>query len=436
MEDFSASKLLPTSKIQPTIHPNFPTEKTSFIDHSIEKIVPCVIHPESVDLNDLSSIQFIVHESSGHYLDLSSIQLEVKLQLLDQNGLRDNIIAGTNVYFANNLLQSLFPIVKVYINNENVETQYFSGHIARLSHIMDTPESTIVNRGEAQGLFPLKTTSVGPTITDNQMVGNRDRIAYSKKGVICLKGYLNLDICTANKWLLDLCTLRVVLESARDSYIINAINADVQFKKNIQSVRLHIDRIKPSSGGFLSTTKYLQNHNMEYIYRRKVIHSELLATGQRSITINRPFNNCIPPQFQIFMIDQTADSGSYNKDPFYYRTNGLINYRIMINGETFRDTDCSAEDGYVNVYQDSLIAHSAQDGFIPFKMFKNGSFVISVATNHSQSGHLSYEQKGNMSVHLRFQNPIAQTQIVFIVGTVHSTFEITADRNCISNYGY
>ena len=175
---------------------------------------------------------------------------------------------------------------------------------------------------------------------------------------------------------------------------------------------------------------------MEYIYRRKVIHSELLAAGQRSITINHPFNNRIPPQFQIFMIYQTADSGTYNKDPFYYRSNGLINYRIMINGETFRDTDCSAEDGYVNVYQDSLIAHSAQDGFIPFKMFKNGSFVISVATNHSQTGHLSYEQKENMSVHLRFQNPIAQTQIVFIVGTVHSTFEITADRNCISNYGY
>ena len=235
---------------------------------------------------------------------------------------------------------------------------------------------------------------------------------------------------------MDGCTVRVVLETARNSYCINAINNDVAFKKNIQSVRLHIDRIKPSSGGFLATTKYLQTQNLEYIYRRNVIHSEILAQGQRSLTITRPFNNRIPSKFHIFMIDQTADSGTYNKDPYYYNSNKISNYRIMLNGEVISDMDCSSNDGYVNVYHDSMIAHGANESYIPYELYSKGSFVITILCNSSQSGQLSYENKGNLSIYLRFEEPIPRTQIVFVLGSVHSTFEVTADRNIISNFGY
>ena len=436
MEDLGASKLIPSAKIQPTIHPSFPTEKISFIDHSIEKILPCIIHPESVDLNDLSSIEFIAHECSGHYLDLSSIKLEVKLQLLDADGARDGIVDATKVYFVNNLLQSLFPVVKVYINNENVETNYHSNHLSRLSHMLDTPASIISNRGEPHGLFPINQSNVANEIDAPLFVANEKRIAFSKKGIIHLKGFISLDICTANKCLLDMCTLRIVLESARNSYCINAIDDAVAFKKNIQSVRLHIDRIKPSPGGFLATTKYLQNQNLEYIYRRNVVHSEILAQGQRSLTISRPFTNRVPHKFHIFMVDQTAESGSYKKDPYYYNSNKLSNYRVMLNGEVISDIDCSVDEGYVNVYHDSLIAHGAEENFIPYELFAKGSFIITVSCNSSQNGQLSYENKGNLSIFLKFEDAIPHTQIVFVVGSIHSTFEITADRNCISNFGY
>ena len=62
--------------------------------------------------------------------------------------------------------------------------------------------------------------------------------------------------------------------------------------------------------------------------------------------------------------------------------------------------------------------------------------MITVSCNSSQSGELSYENKGNLSIYLRFEENIPQNQVVFIVGGVHSTFEVTADRNIISNFGY
>ena len=45
-------------------------------------------------------------------------------------------------------------------------------------------------------------------------------------------------------------------------------------------------------------------------------------------------------------------------------------------------------------------------------------------------------QKGTLSIDLEFNADIADTQIVYVIGKCHSTFEITADRNIISNYAY
>ena len=436
MEDSHSNKLIPSSNVKPTIHSLFPIEKVSYMDHSIEKINPCVIYPESVDLNNLSNIEFIIHESSGYYLDLTSFRLEVKLQLLDENGLRDGIAADTGAYFINNLLNSLFPITKCYINNENVETNYHSGHIARLSMLQDTDNSIIEQRGKTHGTFTTTPAQKAATIADAQIVANVERKTFSKQNVIHLKGYLNLDICSSNKWLLDQCNVRIVLESARNSYLINAVNNDTAFRKNIQSIRLHCNRIKPTPGGFINTTKYLQNHNMEYIYKKNVVHTEILAANQTSLTISRPFNNRVPHKLHIFMNSQASEAGAYNLDPHFYNTNNLDNYRIMLNGEVLKDIDCSEAEGYVNVYADSLREHSSEDTFIPYNMYTKGGFVITVSTNSSGPGMLSYEQKGNLDIHLRFAQPIAHTQIVYVVGVVHTTYEITSDRNCISNYGY
>ena len=399
MENLHASRLIPSANIQATIHPNFPTDKISYIDHSIEKVTPCVVYPETADFNDLSSIEFVVHESSGNYIDLASLKLEVKLQILDADGVREGIAADTNVYFINNLLSSLFPILKVYINGVCVETNYHGAHIARLEHIMDIENSLASNRGLVQGLFPINSTQIGPTITNAVLQQNAGRIAFSKQNMIHMKGFLNLDIATANKWLLDQCNLRIVLEPARDSYCINAVDNATAYKKSISSIKLHLDRISPTPGGFINTTKYLQENNCEYIIKRHVVHSEILAANQRSITVSRPFQNRIPHKLYLFMVSQTSDAGVYDEDPLYYRHNRISNYRIMIDGSVLKDQDCSQTDGYVNVYTDSLYAHGAQEYFIPYEIYGKGGFVIVISTNYSQNNELSFEQKRNMNIH-------------------------------------
>jgi len=65
-----------------------------------------------------------------------------------------------------------------------------------------------------------------------------------------------------------------------------------------------------------------------------------------------------------------------------------------------------------------------------------GSFVVSVRTNNSQPGELMYESSGNLVVFINFTQPIAATQLCFVVGEFHSSYEITPERQCLTNSSY
>ena len=435
MAEENSAKIIPSSNIEPTIHPYFPTDKISYIDHSIDNITPCIIYPESSDINGGGPVEFIIHECAEHYLDLTSLRLEVKLRLLDGDGAVDEV-AGNEVCFVNNLLCSLFPIVKVFINNSVVECQYYAHHISRLNHLMDIPNQLATNRGRAVGIFPIESTKIARVQAQGVFDNNATRTAYTKQNIIHLKGYLNTDISSSNKWLVDGTSLRVILEPARANCLINALNNDIAWRVDITSIKLHADRIRPSKGGFLNTTRWLQNRSMEYIHKRHIVHSEVLSAGQSSLTISRPFQNRIPYKFHLFMVDQTAEQGAFTQDRYYYNHNNLSNYRVMINGQLLTEADISHAQGYHSTYFDSLTAHGAEDYFIPNDMYTRGGFVLTVRTNTSQPNELFYESKGNMDIHLRFANDIAATQIVFIIGVIHTSYEITPDRNCLTNFAY
>ena len=117
-----SSKILPSNNIEPTIHPFYPTNKVTYIDQSVESVQPSKIYPESSDISNGAPIEFVIHECSEFYIDLSSIKLEVNLRILDPDGGRDAIVDAAKIYFTNNLLSALFPVVKVFINNTNVES--------------------------------------------------------------------------------------------------------------------------------------------------------------------------------------------------------------------------------------------------------------------------------------------------------------------------
>ena len=430
-----SSKILPSSNVEATIHPSYPANKVTYLDHSVENIVPCKIYPESSDISNKAPVEFVIHECSEHYIDLSSIKLEVRMRLLDENAARAEVAAG-DVYFTNNLLSALFPVCKVFINNTNVESQYYAHHISNLNHIMEIDNDLAWNRGRASGVWPLQKAGIGPENTADMVNHNEKRKTFSKKEMVYLKGYLNIDIASSNKWLLDGTNLRIILDQSKPEQIINALVNHEAWDYEILGIRLLVNRIRPTRAAFLNTSRYLQNHSMEYIFKQHVVHSQIVAVGQNSLTINRPFNSKIPSLFHIFFVNQNAEQGEYVKDRFFYNTNDLGMYRVTINGHVLAEDEIEAHSEHLSVYEDSREANHSFESFIPTELYTHGSYVISVRTNHSQPGELMFETSGNLVVFLNFKAAIATTQLCFIIGEFHSSYEITPERQCLTNSSF
>ena len=187
---------------------------------------------------------------------MSSLQLEVTLSLHLANG--NPVGEAEDVYFTNNLLSSLFPIRKSFINNVCVETQYSGHHIGRIKQLLYAKNDLTANRGQSRGLFVLDPARLSSPIVAATCNNNAHRKNFAKKDLIHLKGYLEMDICGINMWLLDLLTYRLVLEAAPDNLVINSKDNVTAYKIKIHSLKLHCNRIKPTHAGFLTATKKIK----------------------------------------------------------------------------------------------------------------------------------------------------------------------------------
>ena len=85
--DTSIERVLPSQNIKSIINPNLPSlDQLMEIDSSIEHKKQLFVYPEPSDIQNRGPIEFVIHDSPGYYLEVSSILLDVKLQLRDADG--------------------------------------------------------------------------------------------------------------------------------------------------------------------------------------------------------------------------------------------------------------------------------------------------------------------------------------------------------------
>ena len=122
-----SEKIVPTSNIEQAINDSLPhLRKKYVIDGSFEKSFPHVIEREAGNLRSKTPINFVIRDTAGLYLDLNSLYVEIEVQLMTANFLRPAAIAaeGTRPYFINNFGQSIWSVIKVFINDVCVENNY------------------------------------------------------------------------------------------------------------------------------------------------------------------------------------------------------------------------------------------------------------------------------------------------------------------------
>ena len=438
--DTGVERVLPSENVKTIINPNLPSLKQLMeVDASIDHRKKIYVYPEPSDISNLGPIDFMIHETPGYYLDLSSIIVDVKLRLLNAEGARGDV-ANWKSYFINNLSQTLWSTIKVSLNNTNVESNYYNQQLSNLHHLLTTPNILVKERGRVQGAFEIESNTVSDTV-DGDLIATAsivERINFAKQDVIHLTAPLQLDLSSATKYLFDGINMKITLEPSSPLFLIKRTDTGgvtkVDHKFSIDSIRLLITKMKPADGVLISEAKSLINKPFEYVIRRNLVKDTVFPAGQSELTISRPFQSVVPNKLYIFMVKQTGARGSYTRHPFFYGSNGLQSYSVKLDGLEIAGHETS--NGFVQTYVESMRAHG-EDYFIPYSLYEKSCFVICTDTNQgSELNTLAVERRGNLQLSLHLSAPLAESLLVYVVGVVDSTFEIDTNKSVTTLYQY
>ena len=438
--DTTAERIIPTANFVSVVHPYMPTgENIAQLDGSIEYRKSFEVQHEPVDLASKQPLEFIIHGSPNHFIDLQSFMIDVDLQITLANGQRDGGVVGNwKAHFINNLSQSLWSVIKVYLNDVCVESNYNNQQTSNLKHILTTPNTLIEERGIVQGIFPVKSNTLIDNITADHCAKDsiQARIDFARPGNVHVKGPLQLDLSSCEKYLVDGVTLKLVLEPAAVAYLIKSSppNPPQAYDYKLKNVVLTCCKVKPSDPAIIATRKQIVKKPFEYLMRRMIVHREIIPQGYTQHVATRPFQNLIPNKLYIFLVDRDAAMGHQQRYPFYYDHCKLMHYSVKVNG--FQIAGGQVDTDYRSEYLDSLQSHGG-DYFIPFNNYANGCFVLCVNTNdQSEFNSINIEKSGNLSITLTFQDPLPRPQMLHIAGAINSPFTVDIDRTVNTEFQY
>ena len=440
--DVTAEAVVPTSKFITVVHPHMPSsDHVAQIDGSIEYRKSFDVTHEPTDLSTKSPVEFIVHGTPNHLIDLSSFVLDVELKITNSDGSNDHR-NDWKTHFINNLTQSLWSVVKIYLNDVCVESNYNNLQISNLKYILTTPSTLVEERGEVQGCFPVSDKSLTHKAVDANHLGAdpiiEKRIAFSKADKVHVRGPLQLDLSSCEKYLVDGGSLKLVLEPAPVAYLIKTHppqHGAQTYDYKLLSVKLSCVKIKATDGAALAIRRQIAKSPFEYLMRRTILHREIIPGGYSEYVATRPFQNLIPNKIYIFLVDRDGATGNQLRYPFAYHHHGLSHYSVKINGFQVAGGPVTNND-YRKEYMDSLLSHS-NDYFIPFKNFTSGNFVLCVNCNdQSELNNINIDKTGNLSVTLTFEPALIRPVVLHIAGTIDSPFSIDLDRTITTEFQY
>ena len=395
------------------------------------------IWPEPGNLIDKAPITYCIDHTPEYLVDISSIGLDIKLQIKNVKAGEGAAARGAMpVFFTNNLISSLFSTAKVEFNNHVVEANYNLPMTSRLDHILTTSDEVTEECGQVQGTFPIKSDSPANTISAGFIGKNttKERIKYTRGNIVHIRGPLPLDITSCVDWLVDGVNIKVQLEPNNARFLLNKDSADETCDPDydIKSIKLLVTKYRPAPAVNNTLSRQLLQNPIEYLSKRNMVYTDIIPANRIEHSVMRPFQSVIPNKLYIFFVEQESVAGLYHKDPFYFESDIIDTIQASIDGVDIFTSDCSQSN--VEVFSKSVEAHCGEY-FIPFPQYNGGgSFVICIDTDFtSDQNSVRVEKHGSLALAYRFKERTVKPLKMFIVGNVDSTFTVDHNREVLSS---
>ena len=345
---------------------------------------------------DENCIEFGFQRDRNYYVDLRQTYLALKLKLVRGRGYETyntkEVKEGHKeeakteeeetaeeeavplVTHVNNILHSIFSNVEVYINNQEIYNS--NGLYAHKSNISNNFKGAI---SEYKGVlhcegydyeeFPdeiLESPLSEPFFT-------RRRKMLSRPDGFMLYGKLGVDFFSTSELLYPNMKVRLRLIRARPNFYVISDNSNVSL--GIVDCSLYTRRIALKDDYHKNRMDMLASTPVEFNYLKTLAKTFIIPARQNQFIQENIFNNAPVRQIAIAMNTNSAFTGSYTENPFWYQQFDLRQIRILRGGQPNVDFDAADN---CRLYVTTMKAMNFQGGIpsIPIDTFKDHYVLV------------------------------------------------------------
>lgn len=428
---------VPVSTYLAGISESYPNvNRQRIIESSINSRERVDVMPTNVGVNQALNdgyIEFRIGGVVGTFLDLSSLTLELAMSVTRGGNM---LTPAQNLGVVNGISNTLFKSVSVFLNDRMIESCPLYNYLAYVKMLTGIRPESLKGAGRCGYFFDDYDEGLGITYEyTDQTFQEGDRWEVTRMGDLKSNGIhtcfpLLLDITSVDMYLLDSVDLRIRLEMANKSWLMNADKEGALNSLNIMHSRLWIDRVTPHYNALAALNKSLVSSPMQYTFNRTLYKTYIIGANESSIAIDQPFGSCIPEKMTLALVNMKHYSGDYTRNGLYFSHCKVKNIHVSINGNTVYNIDCLFPSRVARAYYEGIRSVGVEhDNIISLESFREGRslFNFNFITEEMKDA-LPVEMSAMMRITLDFGTPLTAPHIVMLFGDTTGILSIDNDR--------
>lgn len=318
-----AASTYPAQEFAQSFFQELPTD-SRFLQNSFTKF-----SPTSSVLSDTITFDLLKFDAANLYM-LNHACLEVKIEIKKANGESPDL--DKKVWPVNNILHSLFSIVRVNLNERPIVKQpdlyAYKAYIATLlTYSSEYKNAQLASQGwhsDLGGHFSPSQVdylvSSGHQLRHLAFRKGEELGAPFKTGGVSFFGRLQIDLISAESGLIPGTRVQVQLVKSPDSFFLLRQPGDNEnYQFHIRDCYLYVPIAQLSATVFSELNTILTRKSVALHYRRTEVTPLTIPTGKTEFLSDALFQDGLPCRIVLCFVDTEAKKGHYGKNPFEFR---------------------------------------------------------------------------------------------------------------------
>ena len=395
-----------------------PYQKVQYIDYRT-----------AAPLNDGGPLQFIIPPTANQFIDLRRTLIHAQAKIVKQDG--TPLAADDYVIPINIPLQTFFSQVDVELQQQLVCSNQLYGYKAMvetlLEHSYDGQETYL----KSQGFAKESTTYMEPDGDIRQNLGFAHRFSLFGQGKkVDLEGPLMADICQQDRLLLNGVEVNIKLWPAKETFVLLAGKDELDFKLVLEEVYLRVCKLTPSPSVMYGIADSLKENSALYPFMKTEMRAFQLQEGLFNFHFEDMYQQHIPNEVIVCMVDAAAFHGDYRKNPFNFLPFAISELGLYVDDESVpcKPLQMNFPDNYIEAYNMLFENPSEKSGcFITRDDFNKGYSIFRFRLTPENVESLP-NARGNVKLNGTFKAALKKNITVLVIGKFQHMIKIDNAR--------